>query len=63
MWMAHAIRLWREQEGVSLIEYSLIAALIAVLCTAAIAALGGLTLDLYMLVCNGVASATGNPPC
>jgi Flp pilus assembly pilin Flp len=63
MGTAHAICLWREQQGISSIEYSLIAALIAVLCTAAITALGGRTLDLYLLVCNGVASATGNPPC
>jgi Flp pilus assembly pilin Flp len=63
MCKAHAMRLWRDQEGVSLIEYGLVAALVAVLCTAAITVLGGRTLDMYMLVCNGVALATGNPPC
>lgn len=63
MSMAQAIRLWRDEEGLSSIEYGLVGALIAVACTAAIATIGLRTLDLYMLVCNGVALAVGNPPC
>ncbi len=58
------VHLWREQEGVSSIEYALLGALIAVVCTAVIGNLGGVTLNLLFLrVCNGVALATGNPPC
>lgn len=45
------------------IEYSLLAALIAVLCVLAVGTVGQRTLDLYVLVCDGVARATGQPLC
>lgn len=64
MAMAQAVRLWRRQQGVSSIEYALLGALIAVVCTAVITNLGGVTLNLLFLrVCTGVALAIGNPPC
>lgn len=63
MWIRYAVRLWREQEGLSSIEYGLLGALIAVTCVLSVTTVGERTLDLYMLVCNGVAAATGKPPC
>jgi pilus assembly protein Flp/PilA len=54
---------WRDEDGVSSIEYALLASLIAVICVAMITAVGTNTLNLYMVVCNGVATATGKPPC
>lgn len=56
-------RLSLEEEGVSSIEYALLASLIAVVCVGIITAVGLNTLNLYTVVCNGVAAATGNPPC
>jgi Flp pilus assembly pilin Flp len=53
----------RENEGVSSIEYALLASLIAVFCLLMITGVGTSTLDLYMVVCNGVAAATGAAPC
>lgn len=63
MFALRVSQFWREDEGVSSIEYGLLACLIAVFCAVAVTALGGNTLNLYMTVCNGVAAATGNPPC
>ena len=56
-------RLWRDDQGASSVEYALLAALIAVFCVVAISAVGTNTLTLYTVVCTGVATATGNPPC
>lgn len=54
---------FREDEGLSSIEFALLASLIAVFCVVAVTAVGKNTLNLYMLVCNAAAAATGNPPC
>lgn len=51
------------QQGVSSIEYALLSALIAVFCLAMVGAVGTRTLSVHMLICDGVALATGNPPC
>jgi Flp pilus assembly pilin Flp len=53
----------KEERGVSSAEYALLASLIAVVCGAIVAAVGLNTLNFYTVVCNGVAAATGNPPC
>jgi len=53
----------KEEHGVSSVEYALLASLIAVVCAAIVAAVGLNTLNLYTVVCNGVAAATGNPSC
>jgi Flp pilus assembly pilin Flp len=53
----------KEERGVSSVEYALLASLIAVVCVAIVAAVGLNTLNLYTVVCNGVAAATGNPSC
>ena len=52
-----------NDEGVSFVEYALLGALIAVACVLAVTAVGTSNRDLYLAVCNGVASATGKPPC
>lgn len=55
---------WRQKEkGVSSIEYALLASLIAMICVVIVTAVGANTLNLYMVVCNEVATATGKPPC
>jgi Flp pilus assembly pilin Flp len=53
----------KEEHGVSSVEYALLASLIAVVCVAIVAAVGLNALNLYTVVCNGVAAATGNPSC
>ena len=54
---------FREDEGLSSIEFALLASLIAVFCALAVTAVGTNTLSLYMMLCNAAAVATGNPPC
>ena len=46
----------KEERGVSSVEYALLASLIAVVCVAIVAAVGLNTLNLYTVVCNGVAA-------
>ena len=58
-----AVRLRYEQQGVSSIEYALLASLIAVVCVLMITTVGTQTVTLYEVICNGVAVATGQPPC
>jgi Flp pilus assembly pilin Flp len=53
----------QEEKGASSIEYALLTCLIAVFCVVMVTAVGTNALNLYMVVCNGVATATGNPPC
>ena len=60
---SQAVRLAHEQQGVTSIEYALLASLIGVVCVLMITALGTQTLTLYQVVCNGVAMAIGQPPC
>jgi Flp pilus assembly pilin Flp len=60
---SQAVRLAHEQQGVSSIEYALLASLIAVICVLMITAVGTHTVTLYEVICNGVAVATGQPPC
>jgi pilus assembly protein Flp/PilA len=60
---SQAIRLPHEQQGVTSIEYALLACLIAVSCVLMITAVGTQMETLYGVICNGVAAATGQPPC
>jgi Flp pilus assembly pilin Flp len=60
---SQAYRLSHEQQGVSSVEYALLACLIAVVCVVSITAVGTQTVILYEVLCNGVAAATGQPPC
>lgn len=46
-----------DEEGATLVEYSLVVALIAVLCIAAISFLGGKISNLFSLVGNSVGGA------
>jgi len=61
----HLIRLWaaattrvamREERGASLVEYALLVALIAIVCVAAVAALGSSTAPPYSQLGSGIAS-------
>jgi Flp pilus assembly pilin Flp len=63
LFASHAKALSRNQEGVSSVEYALLACLIAVSCVLMITAVGTQTETLYEVICNGVAAATGQPPC
>lgn len=47
------------QVGASLIEYALVAGLIAAFCVGIATAVGGNTHALYELICNTLATATG----
>jgi Flp pilus assembly pilin Flp len=60
---SQAIRLAHEQQGVSSVEYALLACLIAVFCVLMISAVGTQTVTLYEVICNGVAVAISQPPC
>ena len=56
-------RFLQSEQAVSSVEYALLASLVAVVCVGIITAVGLNALNLYTVVCNGVAAATGNPPC
>jgi Flp pilus assembly pilin Flp len=53
----------QKEEGVSSIEYALLAFLIAVFCVAIVTAVGANTLSFYTVMCSAVATAAGQPPC
>ena len=54
------LRLMRDESGATAIEYGLIAAMIAVLCIAAVAALGGGVQGLFVRVQNKAGNAMDN---
>ena len=63
MIQSHLIRLWaattsraagRDERGASLIEYALLVALIAIVCVAAVAALGDSTAPPYSQLGSGI---------
>ena len=49
------------QAGATLIEYALVAALIAAFCVGIVTAVGGNIHSLYTLICNTLATATAGP--
>jgi Flp pilus assembly pilin Flp len=63
LFTSHVKELCRGQQGVSSVEYALLACLIAVVCVLSITAVGTQTLTLYEVICNGVAVAIGQPNC
>lgn len=63
LFASNAKTLSRDQQGVSSVEYALLACLIAVFCVLTITAVGTQTVTLYEVICNGVALATGQAAC
>jgi Flp pilus assembly pilin Flp len=59
----HIKRFLSSADAATFLEYALLGGLIAVVCVSAVTAVGTNTRELYTKVCNGVAKATGNPPC
>lgn len=51
------------QQGVTSVEYALLACLIAVVCVVSITAVGTQAVILFEVICNGVALAVGQPTC
>lgn len=51
-----------DETGVTLVEYALVAGLIAVFCVASLAVFGTELLTLYTKVCNEVTNAIANAP-
>lgn len=49
-----------DEEGVTMVEYGLIAALIAIVCIAAITGVGGNLNQVYTLICNKLGGAVTN---
>lgn len=59
----HALwRLAADETAVTSIEYALVASLIAVVCTATVAAVGDSLGLLYLRVCNEVTTAISHAP-
>lgn len=53
-----------EDDGVTMLEYALVGALIAVVCVALVGAVGGNVTALYTVVCNEITTAiSGAPTC
>ncbi len=62
--MSELLRIARDEDGVTTIEYALMAALIAITCFLAVSAFGVNLRLLYTKVCNEVTSAiSGAPAC
>jgi len=55
-------RLFREEEGVTLIEYGLIAALIAVVAIFALSAAGDAVVDIFNQIVAALGGAAGGSP-
>lgn len=63
-WKRALRRLMTDEAGVTSLEYALIGSLIAVVCIAAIGAVGGNVSALFTVVCNEVSTAiSGAPAC
>jgi pilus assembly protein Flp/PilA len=54
---------WQEEEGVTAIEYGLIAALIAIVIIVALTASGTALNTLWVKVCNSLVTAGGTATC
>lgn len=53
-----------KDEGVTSIEYALVASLIAVVCAVSVSLVGTNARDLFTTICNAVAAAvSGSPAC
>lgn len=56
-------RFLRREEGVTMVEYGLIAALIAIVCILAITGLGTNLNTAFVTICNAIAGAVGGAGC
>lgn len=56
-------RFLHEEEGVTMVEYGLLAALIAIVCIVAITGLGTNLNTAFVTICNAMAAAVGGPGC
>lgn len=56
-------RLLKQEEGVTMVEYGLIAALIAIVCIVAITGLGTNLNTAFVTICNAIAGAVGGAGC
>ena len=56
-------RFLQEEEGVTMVEYGLIAALIAIVCILAITGLGTNLNTAFVTICNAIAGAVGGVGC
>ena len=57
------MRLAIDEDGVTMAEYALLGALIAVVCVVAVTGLGWNLNETYIAICNGVATAVGAAGC
>jgi pilus assembly protein Flp/PilA len=63
-WLVSSINRFRkEEEGVTMVEYGLIAALIAIVCITAITGLGTNLNTAFVTICNAIAGAVGGAGC
>lgn len=56
-------RFLKQEEGVTMVEYGLIAALIAIVCIVAITGLGTNLNTAFVTICNAIAGAVGGAGC
>lgn len=56
-------RFLKEEEGVTMVEYGLLAALISIVCILAITGLGTNLNTAFVTICNAVAGAVGGAGC
>lgn len=56
-------RFLKEEEGVTMVEYGLLAALISIVCILAITGLGTNLNTAFVTICNAVAGAVGGVGC
>jgi len=57
--MSKLVKFLREEEGASLVEYALLVALIALLCLAALTAMGGSIRDAFQAIADAIGGALG----
>jgi pilus assembly protein Flp/PilA len=55
-------RFLKDEEGVSMVEYGLLAALIAIVCIAAITTVGTELRDVFQLIATALTNATAPAP-
>lgn len=53
----------KEEEGASMVEYGLLAALISIVCIIAITGVGTNLNQVFLTVCNALAGAVGGAAC
>ena len=56
-------RFLKDEEGVTMVEYGLLAALISIVCIVAITAIGTNLNTAFETICNALATAVGGAAC